>query len=198
MRSSKKYRDCFSSSFRRHASKERRRDIAKGVNMTRWQPPTRKMLDNIFHSLITLSSHKLKEIAKMAQIKASNPSSPSSSSAQWPSSEPEPERIPCPHESEKGHTEVTCIQCHKQLDTDFDNVLRGCMHQEAWTEGQIEALGFLRRFDKTPFAELVPDPLLFVVGQRRAWGFNLRNELQAGLYGMRAIHAARDENGKKD
>jgi hypothetical protein len=83
------------------------------------------------------------------------------------------------------------------MDADWDNILRNNMREQGWTEAQIEAQGSLRQFDKTPYPELAPDPSLSEVGQRRAWGFNLRNEYQARIDATRAIHAARTEKEKK-
>jgi hypothetical protein len=169
----------------------KRKDTAKRINIARWQASAQKMVHgSLFYSYLLFLPPVSNSIWKMTQIKESQTPSPSP--------EPEPERIPCPRESEKGHTDVTCTQCYTRLDADFDSLLLEMMREEGWTEAQIEVLGSLRRFDKTPFAELVPDSSLSEIGQRRTWCVNLRNELQARLDGMRAVHAARTENERQE
>jgi hypothetical protein len=96
------------------------------------------------------------------------------------------DEIICDDHDEKGHTQYTCLKCRESLNSQFDDLLRGVMLQD-----EVNAVGSLRQFAKKSMAELVPDPTEPEEVQRRVWGYNCVQELQARIDATREIHEAR-------
>lgn len=81
-------------------------------------------------------------------------------------------------------------KCHERLNQSFDSVLRSVMFDEGWSEDEVNATS-LRQFSRWSMAELAPDPTTSEEFQRRVYGRNCVNQLQARIDATRRIHEAR-------